>query len=52
VLQEFANLPTLPAKLFLVVEMLVLTPAAGGEERTAWLLTTGTGIKDLQEVSM
>ena len=52
VLQEFAHLPPLPAKLFLVVEMLVLTPATGGEERAVWLLTTGTGIKDLQQVSM
>ena len=52
VLQEFTNLPALPVKLFPVVEMLVLAAAAGGEERTAWLLTTGTGNKDFQQVSM
>jgi hypothetical protein len=32
--------------------VLVLAAAAGGEERTAWLLTTGTGSKYLQQVSM
>ena len=51
-LEEFAYLLVLPPKLFPVGKMLVLAAATGGEERTTWLLTTGTGNQNLQQVSV